>query len=142
LKFHGRLADARLLGELFLASLDPAVHPLPECLIPVPLHPVRLRERGFNQALELARPISQQLNLPLEPHIVQRRLHTRPQSELSGTTRRLNLRHAFHLAAPVPYRHVALIDDVVTTASTLNELARVLRQTGVKTIQIWAIARA
>jgi ComF family protein len=142
LKFQGRLADARLLGDLFLASLDKAEYPLPECLIPVPLHPIRLRERGFNQALELARPISQQLNLPLEPHVVQRRLHTRPQSELSGVTRRRNLRRAFHPAAPIPYQHVALIDDVVTTGSTLNELAKVLRQTGVKTIQIWAIARA
>lgn len=142
LKFQGRLADARLLGQLFLASLDPAAYPLPECLIPVPLHPRRLRERGFNQALELARPISQQLHLPLEPHVVQRRLHTRPQSELSGVTRRRNLRYAFQLAAPIPYRHVALIDDVVTTGSTLNELAKELRQTGVKTIQIWAIARA
>lgn len=142
LKFHGRLADARLLGQLFIASLESSVYPLPECLIPVPLHPLRLRERGFNQALELARPISRQLHLPLKPQVVQRRLHTRPQSELAGAIRRRNLRHAFHVATPIPYQHVALIDDVVTTGSTLNELAKALRQTGVKTIQIWAIARA
>jgi len=61
---------------------------------------------------------------------------------LSGATRRRNLRGAFHQHAPIPYRHVALIDDVVTTGSTLNELAMVLHQSGVKTIQIWAIARA
>jgi ComF family protein len=111
-------------------------------LIPVPLHPVRLRERGFNQALELARPLSQRLHLPLEPHVVQRCRHTRSQSELSGSARRQNMRHAFRLIAPLPYQHVALIDDVVTTGSTLNELARTLRQSGVKTIQIWAVARA
>ena len=142
LKFHGRLADARLLGNLFLASLATASYPLPECLIPVPLHPIRLRERGFNQAVELARPLSKKLHLPLEAHALQRCRHTRPQSELSGATRRRNLRHAFRPDAPLPYQHVALIDDVVTTGSTLNELARVLRQSGVKTIQIWAIARA
>jgi len=142
LKFYGRLADARWLSELLLASLATAAYPRPECLIPVPLHPKRLRERGFNQALELARPLGQRLHIPVEPHVVQRRLHTRPQSELSGATRRRNLRGAFHQHAPIPYRHVALIDDVVTTGSTLNELAMVLHQSGVKTIQIWAIARA
>jgi ComF family protein len=141
LKFHGQLAEARLLGELLLASLATTAYPLPECLIPVPLHPIRLRERGYNQALELARPLSQRLHLPLEPHVVQRQRHTLPQSELSGSARRRNLRHAFRLDAPLPYQHVALIDDVVTTGSTLNELARVLRQSGVKSIQIWAVAR-
>ncbi len=142
LKFHGRLANARWLSELFLARLEPGAFSLPECLIPVPLHPTRLRERGFNQAMELARPLSQRLRLPLEPYTVQRDRHTAPQSELSGATRRRNLRGAFHQLAPLPYQHVALIDDVVTTGSTLNELARVLRRGGVKTIQIWAIARA
>ena len=142
LKFNGRLADARLLGELLLASLATTAYPRPECLIPVPLHPVRLRERGFNQALELARPLSQRLHLPLEPYAVQRCRRTRSQSELSGSARRQNMRHAFRLIAPLPYQHVALIDDVVTTGSTLNELARTLRQSGVKTIQIWAVAHA
>jgi ComF family protein len=141
LKFHARLAEARFLAELFLASF-PASAPLPECLIPVPLHPQRLRERGYNQALELARLLSQRLHLPIENHFVQRRLHTLPQSELSGNTRRHNMRQAFELMSPVPYRHVAIIDDVVTTASTVNELAGVLRQGGVEHIQIWAIARA
>ncbi|MDH3948898.1 MAG: ComF family protein [Gammaproteobacteria bacterium] len=141
LKFHARLAEARFLAELFLSSF-PATMALPECLIPVPLHSQRLRERGYNQALELARLLSHRLNLPIDNHIVQRRLHTQPQSELSGATRRRNMRHAFQLKAPVPYQHVALIDDVVTTGSTVNELARVLRQAGVENIQVWAIARA
>ena len=142
LKFHAQLANARWLGELLLNSLTSASTPLPECLIPVPLHSLRLQERGFNQALELARPLSQRLGLPLEPHLVQRQRHTPPQSELSGTTRRRNLRGAFQLSAPLSYQHVALIDDVVTTGSTVNELARILRHNGVKIIQIWAIARA
>jgi len=142
LKFHARLAEARLLAELFLSSFPANTSPLPECLIPVPLHPQRLRERGYNQALELARLLSQRLHLPIENQIVRRRLATRPQSELSGDTRRRNMQQAFQLKAPVPYRHVALIDDVVTTGSTVNELARVLRQAGVEIIQVWAIARA
>ena len=142
LKFQAQLANARWLGELLLGSVNAAAVPLPECLIPVPLHPLRLRERGFNQALELARPLSRQLHLPLEPHLVRRRRHTPPQSGLAGTTRRRNLRGAFEVNKTVTYQHVALIDDVVTTGSTLNELARVLRQSGVKFIQIWAVARA
>ena len=142
LKFQGRLANARWLGDLFLATLNPEAFPLPECLIPVPLHPTRLQERGFNQAMELARPMGQRLRLPVEPHVVERHRHTPPQSELSGASRRHNLRGAFKLAAPIAYQHVALIDDVVTTGSTLNELAMILRDGGVKTIQIWAIARA
>lgn len=142
LKFQGQLANARWLGELLLPSLTSASGPLPECLIPVPLHPSRLRERGFNQALELARPLSLHLHLPLEPHVVQRQRHTCPQSELSGESRRRNLRGAFRLTTQISYQHIALVDDVVTTGSTLNELARVFRQAGVKTIQIFAIARA
>lgn len=142
LKFHGRLAEARFLAELFLTSLAANTFSMPECLIPVPLHPQRLRERGYNQALELARLLSQRLQLPIENQIVQRRLHTQPQSELSGDTRRRNMRQAFQLKTPVLYRHVALIDDVVTTGSTVNELAQVLRRAGVEIIQVWAIARA
>jgi ComF family protein len=142
LKFHARLAEARFLAELFLCGFPANALPLPECLIPVPLHAKRLRERGYNQALELTRLLSQRLHLPIENQIVQRRLHTRPQSELSGDTRRRNIRQAFQLKTPVVYRHVALIDDVVTTGSTVNELARVLRQAGVEKIQVWAIARA
>ena len=142
LKFHGRLAEARLLAELFLSSFTANTLPLPECLIPVPLHSRRLRERGFNQALELARLLSQRLHLPIENQFVQRRLHTQPQSELSGDIRRRNMRQAFQLKSPVLYRHVALIDDVVTTGSTVNELAQVLRRAGVEIIQVWAIARA
>ena len=141
LKFHARLAESRFLAELFLASLS-AELTLPECLIPVPLHSQRLRERGFNQALELARLLSHRLHLPIENHLVQRRLNTRPQSELSGKSRHHNMRHAFELLSPVKYRHVAILDDVVTTGSTVNELAQVLRQAGVEYIQVWAIARA
>lgn len=141
LKFHGQLAEARLLAELFLASLPPT-RSLPECLIPVPLHAHRLRERGYNQALELARLLGQRLHLPVASHSVLRHIPTRPQSELTGDARRRNMRHAFRLHAPLSYRHVAIIDDVVTTGSTVNELARVLRQAGVEHIQVWAIARA
>jgi len=86
--------------------------------------------------------LSQRLHLPIENQIVQRQLHTQPQSELSGDTRRRNMRRAFQLKTPARYRHVALIDDVVTTGSTVNELAQVLRESGVEIIQVWAIARA
>jgi ComF family protein len=142
LKFHARLADARLLAELFLASYSAETSARPECLVPVPLHPHRLQERGYNQALEIARLLSDRLAIPIDNRLVQRRLHTPPQSELSGDHRRRNMRHAFEVKTAASYQHVAIVDDVVTTGSTVNELARVLRQAGVAKIEVWAIARA
>ena len=141
LKFHGNLAYAPLLAQNFIDSVIHRKNNLPECIIPVPLHSQRLRERGFNQALELARIIAKPLNIPLDYSLCQRDKSTPYQSGLSAKQRKQNLKNAFSVTKPHTYKHVAIFDDVVTTGTTVNELARQLKLSGVETIEIWAIAR-
>ncbi len=141
LKFHGRLSYGRLLGELFAEALNERGGSLPDCIIPVPLHPLRLRERGFNQALELARTPSRRFHLPLLAEGLRRIRHTTPQTQLDAPNRRRNLLGAFTVGQSLTGRRVALMDDVITTASTVTECTRVLRSSGVAEIEIWAIAR-
>lgn len=140
-KFQGRLQHTQLLSRLILEAVESADEPLPECLIPVPLHPSRLRHRGFNQSLELARPLARQLDIGLEWNSCQRRLNNPPQAELPRRQRLRNLRGAFTLGQPLPATHVALVDDVVTTGSTVIELARLLKRSGVQRVDVWAVAR-
>ncbi len=146
LKFHGQLAAARLLAGLLQQTLsenlEKGIYELPECVVPVPLHPGRLRTRGFNQAVELSRPVARQLQLPLEIHGVRRQRNTRPQSELQRQARQRNIRHAFKVRDNFQYKHIALVDDVITTGSTVNELARVFKKAGVRRVDVWAVARA
>lgn len=113
----------------------------PDCLLPVPLHPQRLRERGFNQALELARHLSPHSGIPIATGLALRRRHTATQSLLNGPARRRNMRDAFVINGTPP-PHVMLVDDVVTTGSTVNELARCLLDAGAKRVDVWACARA
>lgn len=116
-------------------------HPYPtECLIPVPMHPKRLRQRGFNQAAELAKYLSRRLNIACPISLCQKRINTAPQAQLTAHARRKNLAHAF-IAKPSHYQHVTLIDDLLTTGSTANELARVLKQQGVARVDLWCCAR-
>ena len=142
LKFGGRLAHARLLGELFAAALAERGDPLPDCIVPVPLHPRRLRERGFNQALELARAAAHRFGIPLRINGLRRVRYTVPQTRLDADRRRTNPLGAFALGTLLPGSQIALMDDVVTTASTVAECARVLRAGGATDIEIWAIGRA
>lgn len=141
-KFNGRLPPGRLCGELLAEAVGRRGVPLPELIVPVPLHPSRLRRRGFNQALELARPVAARLGVPLAPRLCRRVRATATQSLLGAEERRRNVRGAFELAAPLEARHVAIIDDVIATGSTVGELARVLRRAGAERIEVWAVARA
>ena len=142
LKFSGRLTCARVLGELFAAALAERGEPPPDCIVPVPLHPRRLRERGFNQALELARATARRFRIPLWSNGLRRVRHTVPQTQLDARQRQTNPLGAFALAAPLSGSRIALMDDVVTTGSTVAECARVLRAGGATEIEIWAIGRA
>ncbi len=139
LKFQGRLPPALLLGQLFLEHL-PENH-LPQALIPIPLHPHRLRQRGFNQAMELARPMAHYLNIPLLPDSLRKIIDTPPQSRLSAQNRQISLQQAFTVHGTIPYEHVALVDDVITTGSTIQAAGNTLLSAGVKTLQVWVIAR-
>lgn len=142
LKYQQRLSNARVLATFLLEAIRQQQTAIPQALVPVPLHPQRLRERGFNQALELARPISLQLNIPIERHLCQRNRRTLAQSQVSASQREANMKQAFTLVHKHAYRHVAIIDDVMTTGHTVNQLARVLRGSGVEKIDVWCIARA
>lgn len=142
LKFNGRLSHARLLGELFADARAERGAPWPDCILPVPLHPLRLRERGFNQALELARSAAYRFQIPLLAQGLRRTRYTTPQTQLDARARQTNPRGAFTLEQPLPGSRVALVDDVMTTASTVAECARVLRAGGVADIEVWIIARA
>jgi len=142
LKYRGRLELARPLGERLAESWLEAAPP-PDLLLPVPLHPRRLRRRGFNQALELARSAARRGGIPLAPDLLRRVQDTPPQAALDARARRANVRGAFALAAGLGgARRVALVDDVVTTGHTVSELARLLRRAGAEEVQVWAAARA
>jgi ComF family protein len=141
LKFHARMHSARLLGKLLYDALMDTAQPLPEMVIPVPLHRGRMRERGFNQALEIARVSERLLDVPLDDQSVERHAATSPQSGLDARKRRRNIRGAFIVKSQIRVRHVALLDDVVTTGSTVTELAKTLKRSGVECVDVWAVAR-
>lgn len=140
LKFRNRLTAARLLSDLLGVAIAAAVE-LPDCVIPVPLHPARLRQRSYNQAVELARPLARRFGLPLAFDALYRVRHTPPQVELDYQARVRNVRGAFALRRPLAARHIAILDDVVTTASTVGEIARLLRAEGAARVDVWACAR-
>ncbi len=140
-KFHRDLAAGRLLVEWMAESM--AGRPRPEALVPVPLHASRLRQRGYDQAMELARPLAHALDIPLLPDCLLRTRATAAQSALDADARRRNLKRAFHVdtRTPLPL-HVALVDDVMTTGATLHAAARALQSAGVQRVDAWVCARA
>lgn len=141
LKFQRDLAAGQLLGELLSEAWVGRMGPIDQ-IVPVPLHPRRLAERGFNQVTEIARPLARRLARPLAPEALIRRWPTLPQMELPADRRRGNVRHAFAAGrAPVRGR-VLLVDDVVTTASTVRDAARALTAAGAAAVYVVAVARA
>lgn len=142
LKFNARLNMARLLGELMADHFQKTLVTLPQLIIPVPLHPSRLRGRGFNQALELARPAARKLGIAVDYRNCVRTRRTAVQSTLPAKDKRANVKDAFGVIRPLRAHHVAIVDDVMTTGHTLDEVARVLRKAGVERIDVWVLARA
>lgn len=116
----------------------------PEAIIPVPLHKKRLRQRGYNQALLLAKALNRLLKdkrMVLDRGLVKRIRATQAQQQLKAGERRRNIRGAFVCNKTTAYQHVAIVDDVVTTGETVSELSRALKQQGVKTVDVWCLAR-
>ena len=142
LKFGHELMFARVLGTLLARSLQRSGQPLPECIIPIPLHRKRLLERGFNQSAEIARHVAPRLGMRVEPRLLQRQRDTCAQSGLDAATRAQNLAQAFGInrQRPVP-RRVALIDDVLTTGSTAEAAASTLKSAGCERVELWSCAR-
>jgi ComF family protein len=141
LKFGRRYPAARLLGTLLTEAIINRTN-RPDAIIPMPLHPRRYRTRGFNQSLEIAKTVSQQTGLPYDISACRRIRFTPPQASLTAKERRSNLTDAFLCPRKLNYKSVVILDDVITTGSTVNELSRTLRQAGIDWIEIWSIARA
>ena len=140
LKFHGDFAAGRVLAQAMAERC--AALPRPDAIVPIPLHRTRLRQRGYDQARELATPLARALHLPLLANALQRRKTTTAQSRLDAVARQRNLRDAFVVAdrTDVP-AHVVLVDDVMTTGATLHAAARALRGAGVQRVDAWVCAR-
>ncbi len=141
LKFNSQFINARLLGQL-LAEHIKTYNEKPDLIIPVPLHKSRYKERGFNQAIEIARTVSKQLSIPLELNLCDRIRDTGQQSRLPAKARRKNLKNAFKANRPLKQQYIAIIDDVMTTGTTTQELASCLKKAGAARIDIWVCARA
>ncbi|MEO7775752.1 MAG: ComF family protein [Steroidobacteraceae bacterium] len=141
LKFHGERVYGRVLGTLLgeRRAADPRA--LPQVVLPVPLHRQRFSERGFNQAAEIAQFAAQVLGLPMDQRLLLRPRATLEQSELAAAARHRNVRGAFEVTRSRVPAHIALVDDVLTTGSTLNEAARALQMAGVASIEVWVAAR-
>lgn len=140
LKFGRRLHYAAAFGDLLAAEM----HRLPpdiDALLPVPLHWRRQAVRGFNQATELCNSISRSSALPIVSGVMRRRA-TSYQSGLAAIERSRNLRHAFKVRKRTDFRHILIVDDVVTTGATTRQLASALLQSGVEKLSVLAVARA
>jgi ComF family protein len=141
-KYGHRLALAAYLGrELARLASESSLELAPDLIIPLPLHPARLRERGFNQALELARPVAATLGVPIDTVTCIRRRHTQTQAGLPWKAREKNIRGAFHCVRDLPGQRVLLVDDVMTTGASLNECARTLKRHGAAEVVLLVVAR-
>lgn len=138
-KYHNGLYLSSFLSHLMMQAIK-TEDKKPHCLIPVPMHPKRIRHRGFNQAAILAKSLARKLRIPCDVGACQKIINTAPQAGLDAEQRQKNLRHAFKTKT-LPYQHVALIDDLLTTGATANELALTLKKSGVQQVDIWCCAR-
>lgn len=139
-KYKDGLFLGSLLTELIIKAWEKnPTHP--QCLIPVPMHPKKLKQRGFNQAVILTRLLSKRLGLPKDLNSCKKIINTPPQALLDSQKRIQNIKDAFSVNK-IPYNHIALVDDLLTTGSTANELAHSLKQFGVERVEIWCCARA
>lgn len=143
LKFHHKLHLSRLFGESLAQHINTSYQnkPLPTLLLPMPLHSSRLRERGFNQALEIARYLREILTIDIDYDSATRIRATQPQSSLPASQRQANVKNAFALTGVITASHVAVVDDVITTGHTMNEFCKLLRKNKVVQIDVWACAR-
>ena len=145
LKFHQNLAHARIMGELMADAVCQQwyrVSVMPQAILPMPLHRERLRERGYNQAVELARCIHKKTSLPLLSTACTRIRKTQAQATLARAKRYDNVKGAFALRSNISLpEHIAIIDDVMTTGYTVDALSRLLKQAGVQRIDVWSACR-
>lgn len=140
LKYGSNLAAAGPLAQtLAQRALTQA---LPDLLIPMPLHPLRLKERGFNQSVEIAKILARKLGIPVALDVCSKVCDTAPQASLPLKERGSNVKGAFACSIDLSGKRVAMVDDVMTSGATLNELAKTLAKQGATEISAWVVARA
>lgn len=139
-KFQGQQAMARPLIALLGNDLKQCSDPKPDILLPCPMHPARYRARGFNQAAIIAYELGRALQIPVDYQLCRRSAATRPQIRLDRKARLQNLAGVFVVNGRPP-PHVAIVDDVVTTGATAQQLAKTLKAEGARTVSVWALAR-
>lgn len=145
MKYHHQFASVNTLVTVLISRIkqliDKKLIVKPQVIVPVPLHTQKLKERGFNQAFIIAKEIAKLMNLPIETTLLTRHLDTQSQAGLDGKQRRQNVTNAFTLNEHFPYQRIALIDDVVTTGATVNEVNKLFAKRYIHT-QVWCLARA
>jgi len=141
LKYHDRLAVSNFFALQFTQHIKARSDLMPALLIPIPLHPKRIRQRGYNQSTEVTKILSKQLHIPYDNRALTRIKNTLPQTRLPYSERKQNIRSAFKCNSPSLPSHIALIDDVLTTGHTADTAAKILIQNGVKKVELWTIAR-
>lgn len=139
MKYGEQLALANALADKL--SLRIKKSDLPDCIIPMPLHPAKLRKRGFNQSVLVAASVARKLGIELQMNACERVRDTPPQSSLPWKERRKNVRDAFRCNVDLSGKRVALIDDVLTTGASLNALAEAVQKGGASDIRAWVVAR-
>ena len=142
LKFQAQLSVAEALGVAFASHIEKNFYKnnkLPDLILPMPLHPQRLQERGFNQALEIAKPISRLHAIPIDTTGLKRTKYTQPQSGLRADERKQNIANAF--TAYRSYEGLTVIDDVITTGNTITACCHALKSHGAEKIHVWCVAR-
>ena len=143
LKFNHGFNLASTMAELLLLQLQRLYQtkglPLPEVIMPMPIHPFRQLERGYNQAYLIAKPLAKALNIKLDDKALKRTRHTQAQTELGKKARQSNVKRAFSYQSTVQYKHVAIVDDVITTGATINEVCKTLKAAGVEHITVWTL---
>jgi len=146
-KFRDDLASGEGLATLFSERFPEELNPKPDLVVPVPLHPRKLRDRGFNQAVILARMLSKRLGAPFNPFVLVRTRYTKPQFEITSIhERRRNVSGAFSVTGKgrdkVDGRSVLLVDDIFTSGSTAGECARALLDSGAEVVEVCTLARS
>ena len=141
LKYGGRLHLSSALGRTISARILQSEAPLPDIIIPIPLHWKKIFHRGFNQSSEIARVIGKQLGVPVSMKHLSKQVDSPSQTGLDIQMRMKNIRHTFKSEIPCTGLHIALVDDVVTTGSTVRAAAEILTDYGARRIDIWAVAK-
>lgn len=141
-KYHSQLAIAPMLADCLVARLRDDELVLPDRVIAMPMHPTRLAKRGLHHAHDIAQHVAQRLGLPLDASRCQRVRDTPPQMNLKFDARRKNVRGAFACHGSFAGERIAIVDDVMTTGTSLDELAATLKKAGAAHVSCWVVARA